>query len=299
MHLQELKLVVSSAVVDELVDQLMDSGALSVAIEDAYADTEQEQKIFDESIYQDQEEPELWHHSLIYALFNPDVFLEPLIESLLKKLNIAAEKIVIGVLENKDWIQASQAQFETIYISDQLCITPSWRTPEKEVTYAVKLDPGLAFGTGSHPTTFLCLSWLEKHLQKNQSVLDYGCGSGILAITAKKLGAGDTFGVDIDRQAILCSRENAKVNEVEVDFYLPEDFVRTQPFDIVIANILANPLKMLAQLLSSYVSSGGYLVLSGLLCEQEQEIIPYYRDAFDLSLWSNLDGWICLVGRKF
>jgi ribosomal protein L11 methyltransferase len=297
MHLQELKLIVSSEVVDELVDQLMDSGALSVAIEDAYADTEQEQKIFDDPMYQ--EEPELWRNSLVYALFNPDVVLKPLIQSLLKKLNITAEKIVISVLENKDWVQASQAQFETIYISDQLCIAPSWRKPEKEVTCAVKLDPGLAFGTGSHPTTFLCLSWLEKHVQKNQSVLDYGCGSGILAITAKKLGAGDTFGVDIDRQAILCSRENAKANEVAVDFYLPEDFVRTRPFDIVIANILANPLKMLAQLLSSYVSSGGYLVLSGLLCEQEQEIIPYYQDAFDLSLWSKLDGWICLVGRKF
>lgn len=299
MHLQELKLVVSSEVVDELVDQLMESGALSVAIEDAYADTEQEQKIFDDPMYQDQQGPELWHHSLIYALFNPDIVLELLIQSLLKKLNIEAKKIVIGVLENKDWVQASQAQFETIYISDQLCIAPSWRKPEKEVKYVVQLDPGLAFGTGSHPTTFLCLTWLEKHVQKNQSVLDYGCGSGILAIAAKKLGAGDTFGVDINRQAILSSRENAKVNEVEVHFYLPEDFVRTRPFDIVIANILANPLKMLAQLLSSYVSSGGYLVLSGLLCAQEQEIIPYYQDAFDLSLWSNLDGWICLVGRKF
>jgi ribosomal protein L11 methyltransferase len=161
----------------------------------------------------------------------------------------------------------------------------------------IELDPGLAFGTGSHPTTHLCLAWLEAHLPQGATVLDYGCGSGILAIAARKLGAGRTWAVDIDEQAVIATRDNANVNGVELDAMLPDDLGDGES-EVVVANILSNPLKVLAPMLCARVAPGGSLVLSGVLARQAQEVCAIYDRWLPMSVWRERDGWVCLHGRK-
>ena len=163
------------------------------------------------------------------------------------------------------------------------------------------VDPGLAFGTGSHPTTHLCLLWLEQHTQlRNHTLLDYGCGSGILAIAAAKLGCTAVVGTDIDPQAIVAARSNAQINQVEIQFILPnEDAIELAPdtqYDIVMANILANPLQVLAPALVNKIRPGGQIVLSGVLARQAEEVIATYRQWLDLSIWKESEGWVCLQG---
>jgi ribosomal protein L11 methyltransferase len=160
------------------------------------------------------------------------------------------------------------------------------------------LDPGLAFGTGSHPTTRLCLRWLDSNLQGGETVLDYGCGSGILAIAAIKLGAARAVGIDVDSQAIQASRENAAANNVEnIQFYLPDNAPHCT-YDLVVANILTNPLRMLAPILADATRQGGHIVLSGILEEQAQDMMKTYQQWFDLNAPIFEDGWTCLSGRK-
>ena len=160
------------------------------------------------------------------------------------------------------------------------------------------LDPGLAFGTGSHPTTRLCLRWLDSHLEGGETVLDYGCGSGILAIAALKLGAAHAVGVDVDSQAVIASRDNSIANRVgNVQFYLPDDAPHGS-YDLVVANILTNPLRLLAPLLSNATRQGGQIVLSGILEEQAQSVMNIYQQWFDLNAPIFEEGWSCLSGRK-
>jgi ribosomal protein L11 methyltransferase len=161
----------------------------------------------------------------------------------------------------------------------------------------VRLDPGLAFGTGSHPTTRLCLRWLERHLRAGDSVIDFGCGSGILAIAACKLGAGRVLGCDIDPQAIGASVSNARDNQCRIDFVESSQF-ESSPANIVVANILSNPLKLLAPMLASLALPGGALVLSGILERQSEELIDRYRPWIELSVWDRDEGWVCLAGRR-
>jgi ribosomal protein L11 methyltransferase len=205
------------------------------------------------------------------------------------------------VVPEQDWVRLTQAQFEPIPISDRLWIVPSWHDAADYVkatnAIVLVLDPGLAFGTGSHPTTRLCLKWLEQQLTAGVSVLDYGCGSGILAIAAKKLGAGYVVGSDVDTQAITSSRANAQINQVAAEFYLP-DAMPTADFDVLVANILTNPLKALMPLLAARVKSGGRIALSGILAEQADELIALYQTAFDMRLWAAEEGWVCLEGIK-
>jgi ribosomal protein L11 methyltransferase len=165
------------------------------------------------------------------------------------------------------------------------------------------LDPGLAFGTGSHPTTRLCLRWLDNNLQGGETVLDYGCGSGILAIAALKLGAACAVGIDVDLQAVIASRDNADANRVgNAQFYLPDDVPKAGnspgSYDLVMANILTNPLRMLAPVLAQATRSGGRIVLSGILEEQAQDVMNIYQQWFDLNTPIFEDGWSCLSGRK-
>ncbi|MEK9721514.1 MAG: 50S ribosomal protein L11 methyltransferase, partial [Quisquiliibacterium sp.] len=176
-------------------------------------------------------------------------------------------------------------------------VAPSWHPPEPSDTRIhIILDPGMAFGTGSHPTTRLCLQWLAGHLRTGQSLIDYGCGSGILAIAAAKLGAGKVTGVDIDPQAIRSAHENARINSAQVTLLLTTE-AAPPAADIVMANILSNPLKVLAPLLSNLVNPGGYLVLAGLLVPQATQVAAAYP-AFDMQVQASLEGWACLVGRK-
>jgi len=174
---------------------------------------------------------------------------------------------------------------------------PTWHEPTNPKAINIALDPGLAFGTGSHPTTRLCLRWLDGNIKGSESVLDYGCGSGILAIAAMKLGAGSAVGVDVDAQAVVASRDNASANRVLADFYLPDGITLAQ-YDVVVANILTNPLRALAPLLAGAAKPGGRIVLSGILAEQAEEVMRIYAQWFDLAPAVLEDGWCCLSGVK-
>ena len=200
----------------------------------------------------------------------------------------------------------TQNQFDPIPIGERMWIVPSWHPkPSAPEAICLAMDPGLAFGTGSHPTTRLCLEWLEQYsasgICKSQNVLDYGCGSGILAIAAKKLGFQTVFGTDIDPQAIESARANANQNQTDIEFQLPDDIdvaIGSRLFDVVIANILANPLQVLAPALIARVQDGGQLILSGILERQAQEVIDCYKNAIPLSIWRVSEGWVCLHGQK-
>jgi ribosomal protein L11 methyltransferase len=194
-------------------------------------------------------------------------------------------------------VRLTQSQFDPIPISPRLWIVPTWHDAPDSSAINLKLDPGLAFGTGSHPTTRLCLRWLDAHIAGGETLLDYGCGSGILAIAAVKLGAVQVDGVDIDPQAVTASCDNATLNDVTAHFCLPGELASGQ-YDIVVANILTNPLKGMAPLLAGRVRAGGQLVLSGILAEQAEDVMVVYRDWFDFEPPEVDEGWVRLAGVK-
>jgi len=295
-----LKLAADGDSAEALADALMEAGALSVSIEDRDAGTAAEQAQFGEPGLDD---PKAWQRNWVVALLAADADIEALIATL--KLPAEVKRKIgereVEAVPEQDWVRLTQSQFEPIPISDRLWIVPSWHdaadfvnTPEAIV---LVLDPGLAFGTGSHPTTRLCLQWLEQHLRGGESVLDYGCGSGILAIAARKLGAGLVVGTDVDAQAITASRDNAERNRTEAAFFLP-DALPAREFDVLVANILTNPLKALMPLLAGRVKTGGRIALSGILAEQADEVLALYSQFFDMRLWAVGDGWVCLSGIK-
>jgi ribosomal protein L11 methyltransferase len=207
------------------------------------------------------------------------------------------------IVAEQDWVRLTQSQFAPIQIGERIWVVPSWHeTPTDPNAICLAVDPGLAFGTGSHPTTHLCLLWLEQQTQlQNASLLDYGCGSGILAIAAKKLGCNPVVGTDIDPQAMVAARSNAEINGVDITFALPDDAVpmlgADARYDIVMANILANPLQVLAPALVQRIRPGGQIVLSGVLSRQADEVIATYSQWLTLSVWKENDGWVCLSGR--
>ena len=282
------------AYAESLSEALLEYGALSVDMHDADADTPQEQAIFGEP---GEPTASLWSHNCVTALFPADAA----VEAILLQASLAAGLTQspahqITPLQDNDWVRLTQSQFDPIRISQRLWIVPTWHTPVDDAAINIVLDPGLAFGTGSHPTTRLCLRWLDENISGGESVLDYGCGSGILAIAAMKLGAGSASGVDVDAQAVQSSRDNALANEVQADFSLPEKTLH--PADIVVANILTNPLKMLAPLLASATRQGGRIVLSGVLSEQAEDVMHVYAQWFNLNPTVMEDGWACLSGVK-
>jgi len=295
MPWQTLVVDTDAAHAEGLSEALLELGALSVDLLDADAGTMDEQAIFGEP---GEPPPGVWQHNRVSALFNDDQDV-PAILSLAAK-NIGLVQLPehrIEILADHDWVRLTQSQFEPIRISARLWIVPTWHTPCDPEAINITLDPGLAFGTGSHPTTRLCLRWLDSNLQRGESVLDYGCGSGILAIAALKLGAASAVGVDVDLQAIIASRDNAAANQAKVNFYLP-DQTPAGNFDVVVANILTNPLRMLAPLLANATRPGGQIVLSGILEEQATDVMNIYRQWFDLHTPVFEEGWSCLSGRK-
>ena len=280
---------------EALSESLLAHGALSVDMLDADADTPDEQAIFGEP---GEPTSSVWQHNLINALFEADADVESILRTCYDELGITAPaEHHIETLEENDWVRLTQSQFEPIRISDRLWIVPTWHEASDPSAINIALDPGLAFGTGSHPTTRLCLRWLDSHIQGGETVLDYGCGSGILAIAAMKLGAGSSIGVDIDPQAVIASRDNAHANHVQADFFIPDGVKLTQ-YDVVVANILTNPLRALAPLLSNAAKSGGRIVLSGILAEQADEVMRIYSQWFDFAPAVIEDGWCCLSGVK-
>ena len=281
---------------EALSEALLELGALSVDLLDADADTPDEQAIFGEP---GEPPPGVWQHNRVSALFDSDKDVGTIMRN--ASAIIGLKQIPqhrIATLADNDWVRLTQSQFEPISISPRLWIVPTWHTPTDPGAINIVLDPGLAFGTGSHPTTRLCLRWLDTNLQGGESVLDYGCGSGILAIAALKLGAARAVGVDVDLQAVNASRDNADANQVKnVRFYLPDKAPQSR-YDLVVANILTNPLCMLAPLLANATRSGGRIVLSGILEEQAQEVMNIYQQWFDLNAPIFEDGWSCLSGRR-
>lgn len=281
---------------EALSEALLELGALSVDLLDADADTPDEQAIFGEP---GEPPPGVWQHNRVSALFGDDQDVSAILRSAADNIGLTQlPKYHIETLADNDWVRLTQSQFEPIPISSRLWIVPSWHTPSDTGVINIVLDPGLAFGTGSHPTTRLCLRWLDDHLQGGEDVLDYGCGSGILAIAAVKLGACSATGVDVDPQAVSASRDNAIANQVaDIQFFLPND-APSDSYDLVVANILTNPLRMLAPLLANATRQGGRIVLSGILEEQAQDVMKIYQQWFDLSAPVFEDGWSCLSGRK-
>lgn len=305
--MRELVLHCQEAQAEALSDALLEAGVLSVSVEDADSDTEAEQPLFGEP----GSEPEIqaWLRNRVVALLPDGIDPEQVLEQAgaASGLDFMANAWSTRDVPDADWVKLTQSQFGPIHIGERLWIVPSWHRDDPSVAPAaapgsadavhIELDPGLAFGTGSHPTTHLCLEWLEANLDAGQSVLDYGCGSGILAIAAKLLGAGPTVGVDIDEQAVRATEYNAKVNRSDLRAMLPDDLPDGR-FDIVVANILSNPLKVLAPMLANRVAPGGRLVLSGVLERQAQEVAQAYAPWLDLSVWRAREGWVCLSGRR-
>jgi ribosomal protein L11 methyltransferase len=280
---------------EALSEALLEQGALSVDMLDADADTPDEQAIFGEP---GEPTSTVWQHNLVNALFESTASVSEIFHNSCASLGIApVPEHKIETLEESDWVRMTQAQFDPIRISDRLWIVPTWHSPADPNAINIALDPGLAFGTGSHPTTRLCLRWLDKYLHKGETLLDYGCGSGILAIAAMKLGAGKALGVDVDPQAVQASGSNAMANNVLADFYLPENVTLAQ-FDLVVANILTNPLRALAPLLAGATKFGGRIVLSGILSEQADEVKLIYSQWFEMERAIIEDGWACLSGKK-
>ena len=294
MPFLQVNIVVPSSHAELLSDELMEVGALSTAIEDAYAGTDKEQPIFDEP---NEPSAEIWEQSLIIAMFDADTDVDAAVAALPENMRPVKEAYTISEIADQDWVKLTQSQFDPIHVSERLWITPTWHEAPTDGSINIELDPGLAFGTGSHPTTFLCLRWLDANMPQGATVLDYGCGSGILAITAAKLGASQVVGVDIDKQAIRASHDNAAQNRVDIEVYLPDAQPEGQ-FDVVVANILANPLRMLGQMLAGRVKNGGQIVLSGILAEQVDEISALYQQWFDMKPATIQDGWACLFGTK-
>lgn len=283
---------------DALTDALIEAGALCASVEDADLDTPQEQPLFGEP--GSEPSPQAWHHSKVMALLPDGADPSQIVEQARARIaQPVGEPWQVRDVPDQDWVRLTQSQFGPIEVGERLLIVPTWHrealVPAGRV--AIELDPGLAFGTGSHPTTHLCLQWLAQQMPAQARVLDYGCGSGILAIAARLLGAGAVVGVDIDEQAVESTRQNAAANRVDVQAVLPEGLA-PGVFDVVLANILSNPLKVLAPMLSARVRPAGHLVLSGVLSRQAQEVMSFYAPWIDMAVWAERDGWACLAGRR-
>lgn len=295
MAWQSLKIRTDEQTADVLSDILLELGALSTGIEDAAAGTGGEQPIYGEP---GAPAPTVWRHSLVSALFPADADIAQVIAAAGREtaLDLAASYSV-EPLEDLDWVRLTQSQFDPIRISPRLWIVPTWHTPPDAGAINLILDPGVAFGTGSHPTTRLCLQWLDEHLSGGENILDYGCGSGILSIAAAKLGAAQVTGIDIDPQAVLASRQNAARNQVDAAFFLPDD-APTMLADILLANILSAPLTVLAPALAAAVRQRGHIVLSGILADQAEAVMAAYHPWFAIARRQEAEGWVCLAGVR-
>jgi ribosomal protein L11 methyltransferase len=288
-------MTLDAASVAAFTDALLAAGAVSVDIADRHAGSGDERPIFAEP----GEEPLLaWGDNRVAALFPAD-------SDLAAALQLAREIAGLDALpawrasriEDRDWVRITQNQFQPIRVTQRMWIVPTWHEPPDRAAINILLDPGLAFGTGSHATTRLCLEWLADHLHEGESVIDYGCGSGILAIAAVKLGAGPVVGIDIDPQALESSRYNASVNRVAALFQ-PAAGAPPLPADVVIANILSAPLKVLAPLLARLTRPGGRIVLSGVLAAQAGEVAASYREWFAMRPPVVEEGWARLEGSR-
>lgn len=291
----ELLLLCPQERVEILGDALEALDALSVSVEDADAQTPAEQALFGEPGMPPPQEG--WQRSRIVALFEQQVQADEA-GALLQAQDFFEGCRLLGVrrLEDQDWVRLTQSQFAPVEITPDFWIVPTWHEVPRQARQIIRLDPGLAFGTGTHPTTRMCLRWIAGHDLSGQRVLDYGCGSGILAIGAAKYGALSIDAVDIDEAAVTSTRLNAEANQVQLSAGLPE--LARGPCQTVLANILATPLKVLAPLLCAQLAPGGSLVLAGILERQAQELQQAYAPWIALDVADTEDGWILMTGRQ-
>jgi len=285
---------VDAAGVEALSDVLLECGAISVDVTDAAAGTADEHALFGEP-----GEPAIgeWAASRVSALFKEGQNIASVIAALHAAGLDSAVAVDVKQVADQDWVRATQNQFQPVRVSSRLWVVPTWHAAPDPAAINLVIDPGLAFGTGTHATTRLCMKWLDTNLRGGESVLDYGCGSGILGIAALKLGAARATGVDIDPLALLAARHNAMQNQVHMAFVAAERDA-PEPADIVLANILANPLTLLAPLLARLTRRGGHILLSGVLEHQAREVEDAYRAAFDLAPLEHDDGWVLISGSK-
>jgi ribosomal protein L11 methyltransferase len=301
MSWTEIVLEVPRQHAEPLSDALMEAGALSVSVEDADEGTDAEQPLFGEPGMEPEEQA--WERSRVVALTEADAYHAEIVRQACVACQLGTGDgwpYSLRSVAEQDWVRLTQSQFAPIHIGKNIWVVPSWHDAPDPAALVLELDPGLAFGTGSHPTTRLCMEWLESHAPAQRTVLDYGCGSGILAMVAKKLDAAQVDGVDIDPQAIESARFNSQRNACAIDYYLPEDFSAAHPvthYDVVVANILSSPLKLMAPMLAGRLHAGGALVLSGVLARQADEVIEAYARYIKLSVWAEREGWVALSGR--
>lgn len=302
MPWQAVTLELAGGEADALSEALLEVGAVSIAIEDAQAGTAVEAARYAEP---DWDAPVAWRVNRLQVLLDHDADADHMLREAARIAGLDPARALrierIEHIADDDWVRRAQAQFEPLAIGGRLWVVPSWHAaPSDAESVVVRLDPGLAFGTGSHPTTRLVLAWLVQTLAQWRTgprVLDYGCGSGILAIAAGKLGAATIDAVDTDPQAIVATRENAERNDVAVRAHLP-DALPDGEYDIVVANILANPLIALAPLLADRTRRGGRLALAGLLETQVNDVIGAYAPAFEASVGTTEEGWALVEGIR-
>ncbi|MDB5979518.1 MAG: prmA 1 [Pseudomonas sp.] len=287
----QVRLAISPEQAETYEDALLEVGAVSVTFMDA-----EDQPIFEPEL----NTTPLWSHTHLLALFEADTDASQVLAHLQLLTGTDLPEHMSEVIEDQDWERSWMDNFQPMRFGQRLWIVPSWHAAPEPDAVNLLLDPGLAFGTGTHPTTALCLEWLDGQDLKDCNVLDFGCGSGILAIAALLLGARHAVGTDIDFQALDASRDNADRNNIAADrfpLYLPEALPQ-EPADVLVANILAGPLVALAPTLISLVKPGGRLALSGILAEQGEEVAAAYADTFDLDPIANRDGWVRITGRR-
>lgn len=290
----ELVLLAPEDRIEDVSDALEALDALSVSVEDADAQTPAERALFGEP---GMPAPKAgWQRSRVVALFAQEPLAREAAE-LLQPQDFFAGCEVVGVrpVADQDWVRLTQSQFSPVDITPTFWIVPSWHEPPAAAREVIRLDPGLAFGTGTHPTTRMCLRWIASRDLAGQRVLDYGCGSGILAIGAAKFGASEIVAVDIDPAAVESTQINAANNHVVLQAGLPE--AAQGVYDVVLANILATPLKVLAPLLCAHVAAGGHLVLAGILDRQAEELQQAYAPWLSLSVADSEDGWILMTAQ--
>ncbi len=295
MGWQSVSFLTDASHAEPVCDALLDVGALSASIEDADAGTPDERPQFGEpgSIVSSG-----WNRSRIIALLEPDADVGALLARASVAAGLAgAPAWTVEEVAEQNWVRLTQSQFDPIRVSERLWIVPSWHAAPDPAAVNLVLDPGMAFGTGSHATTRLCLEWLERNVRSGCSVLDYGCGSGILAIAAARLGAGNVAGVDIDPLAVEAARANAERNGVMATFHDSAQPV-AGAYDLVVANILSNPLRLLAPAICAHVRRGGRLALSGILREQADEIMTIYGQWLPMQVADFREDWVCLAGTK-
>ena len=291
MHYINLHIKSDAKHADLIADQLSKLGALSVSMQD-----DAKQDIFELH----PGDNFLWDRVLVTGLFSNETVTTNLIGAICAELNLPSLEYKIENIEDQDWVRLTQQHFKSQCYADKLWISPSWEDDTKKSGIIVKIDPGLAFGTGTHATTTLCLQWLATHPPKNKNVIDYGCGSGILSLAALALGANNVVAIDHDPQALIATKNNANLNAFakteKLHIFSPETS-QAHAADIVIANILANPLIQLESTFTSLVKPHGNLILSGILTKEHQNVLDAYQHAFTLLKMQTKEEW-CLLALQ-